>query len=114
MDSTSVQAQVRSGMRVFSSDGKRIGKVWHVFTREAETYVEVQPQSFWQGIIDGIAPRYADPERGHLYLPARSLKQVQGKQVIVDLKRDEAMACTNRPAWIPRDKEKSPGEMLQY
>ena len=56
MDSTSVQAQVRSGMQVFSSDGKRIGKVWHVFTREAETYVEVQRQSFWQGIIDGFAP----------------------------------------------------------
>ena len=111
MDSDSVQMQVRTGMRVVSSDAKRIGKVWYVFTREAETYVEVQPQSFWQGIVDGIAPRYADPERGHLYLPARFLQQVQGKQVIVGLKRDEALACTKRPAWLPHDKEISPMQL---
>ena len=108
MDSDSAQAQMRTGMRVFSSDGKRIGKVWYAFTRKAETYVEVQPQSFWQGIVDGIAPRYADPERGHLYLPARFIKQVRGKQVILVLTREEALACTNRPAWLPHDKEISP------
>lgn len=111
MDSDSAQAQVRNGMRVLSFDGDRIGKVWNVFTRETETYMEVQPQSFWQGIVDGIAPRYADPERGHLYLPARFIKQVRGKQILLSLKRDEAMACTNRPAWLPREKEISPMQL---
>ncbi len=111
MDSDSVQAQVRTGMRVFSFGGRQIGKVWSVFTRETETCVVVRPLSFWQGIVDGFAPRYADPERGLLYFPARLIKQVRGKQVILMLRRDEAKACTARPPWLPHEKEIMPVQM---
>jgi hypothetical protein len=111
VDKQSVQLLVRPGMQVFEYGGGRIGKVWNVHTRDAETYVEVHPQSFWRGIIDGIAPRYADPERGHLYLPARFVRQVQGKRVILALRRDEAMECTDRPAWLSHDKEIMPAQL---
>jgi hypothetical protein len=108
MDSESTMAQVRTQMRVVASDGKRIGKVWNVFTRDTEAYMVVHPLSFWRGIIDGLAPRYADPERGHLYLPAGLITQVRGKQVIVSLTRDEALRCTQRPAWLPHEREIHP------
>lgn len=111
MDSESVQAQVRTGMRVLSFGGHQIGRVWNVVTRETEAYVVVRPLSFWQGIVDGFAPRYADPERGLLYLPEQFIKQVQGKQVILMLRRDEAKACTNRPPWLPHEKEIMPVQM---
>lgn len=111
MDSESAQAHVRNGMRVIAFDGTRIGKVWNVFTRETETYVEVHPQSFWQGIIDGIASRYADPQRGHLYLPAGVIKEVREKQVRLRLTRDEAIVCTARPSWLAREKEISPVQL---
>ena len=38
MDNDNTLTQVRSGMLVFSADGKRIGKVWHVHARDTETY----------------------------------------------------------------------------
>jgi hypothetical protein len=111
MDSDSAQAQVQEQMRVFSSDGKLIGKVWHVFTRETETretYVEVHPLSFWQGILDGFSPQYATAGRGHLYFPAGVIKQVRGKRVSLGLKHKEAAACTQRPPWLAHDKEIMP------
>jgi hypothetical protein len=108
MDSKSAQAQIREQMRVFSSDGKLIGKVWHVFTRETETYVEVHPLSFWQGILDGFSPQYATAGRGHLYIPAEVIMQVRGKKISLTLKHEEAMACTERPPWLARDKEIMP------
>lgn len=108
MDSDSTQAQVREQMRVFSSDGKQLGKVWHVFTRETETYLEVHPLSIWQGILDGFSPQYATAGRGHFYFPDRFIKQIRGKRVVLSLKREEARACTKRPAWLARDKEIMP------
>jgi hypothetical protein len=109
MDSSSTMAQVRAQMRVFSSDGKQIGKVWNIFTRETETYVEVHPLSFWQGIVAGFVPQSADPGRGHLFLPASLIERVAGKRVIVALTRDAAMSCTGRPAWIPHEEVRMPG-----
>lgn len=109
MDSDGTMAQVRNEMRVFSSDGKQIGKVWNVFTRETETYVEVHPLSFWQGIVAGFVPQAVNPGRGHLFLPARVIEQVMGKRVILALERSAAMTCTERPAWIPHEEVHMPG-----
>ena len=108
MDSTSAQLQVRTKMGVFSADGKRVGTVWNVFSSNTETYVVVVPFTVWQWIIDAVTPRRADPERGYLYLPANLIKQVSGKQVILDVAKEEARRCTSRPAWLPRESEINP------
>lgn len=79
-----------------------------MFTRETETYVEVHPLSFWQAILDGFSPQYATAGRGHLYLPAGVITQVRGEKISVVLKREEASACTERPAWLSHDKEIMP------
>jgi hypothetical protein len=39
--------QVRDGMQVRSSDGKRIGKVRQVHERDADVYIRVAPRGFW-------------------------------------------------------------------
>ena len=109
MDSDNTLTQVRSGMLVFSADGKRIGKVWHVYARDTETYVEVHPISFWAGIVAGFVPSGLSPDRGHLFLPGSTVADVSGKRVVLALDRPAVMTCTNRPAWLPREEVRMPG-----
>ncbi len=92
MAGTSMVEQVRDGMQVRSLDGKRIGKVRLVHTREAEVYVEVAPRSF---------RRFWGMEPKPLFLPASAVAEVAGRQVTLNIDATGARSCTRRPLWIP-------------
>ena len=87
--------QVRDGMEVRSSDGKRLGKVRQVHTRETEIYVEVMARAaFW---------KLWQPEPKNLFVPASAVAEVAGKRVTLNMDATSARTCTRRPPWIPRE-----------
>ena len=92
MASTPLIDQVRVGMAVYSSEGKRLGKVRHVHIRETEVYLEVASEKalwkFWQ------------LELKPLFLPPSVVAPVAGQRVTLHMDAKTAKACTWKPAWI--------------
>ena len=84
--------QVREGMQVRSSDGKRIGKVRQVHERDADVYIRVAPKASWV---------FWKAEPTFLYLPASAIAEVSSKQMTLNMDANAARNCTRRPLWIP-------------
>jgi hypothetical protein len=87
---------VRIGMLALSSDGKCLGKVTQVHTRDdTETYLEVTPRgNLWKPWQLMIAVQ-------RLFLPGSTVADVAGTHVHVALDAKTAKGCTWRPSWIP-------------
>ncbi len=94
--------QVCPGMVVLSSDGKRLGKVRQVHTRDTETYLEVTPRgNLWK-------PWQLMVTIQRLFLPGSTVAEVAGKQVRVAMDAKTAKGCTWRPHWIAREGDPVP------
>ena len=104
MAGANMAEQVRDGMHVQSSDGKRLGKVRQIHMREADVYLEVIPGGpFWK--------RW-QVEPKNLFLPASAVAEVSGRQVTLNMDAKAARTCTRRPPWIPGvivDPSRGPG-----
>ena len=87
---------VRIGMLALSADGKCLGKVTQVHTRdEIETYLEVTPRrNLWKAW---------QLEVQRLFLPGSTVTDVGAKHVQVVMDAKTANGCTWRPHWIPQE-----------
>jgi len=87
-DSTMLD-QIRSGMKVYTSDGKQLGKVRQVHQCEAESYVEVRTErSIWLR------------SAGTLFLPPYTVDTVAGGRVTLMADAKTAKSYSYRPRWI--------------
>jgi hypothetical protein len=86
--------QVRSGMRVDASNGKRIGKIRQVHQRETEVYLEVRSErSLWMEL--------SGRQLGLLFLPPDTVGAVAEGYVTLTVDPKTAKGYTYRPRWIP-------------
>ena len=93
MANSTMLDQVCPGMKVRTSDGKRLGIVRQVHQREAEVYGEVLLRaSIWKPMQALVLK--------HVYLPGTTVSDVAGKHVAIALDAKTAQACTWRPAWL--------------
>lgn len=89
----------RDGTLVFSSDGKRIGKVWALYSQEAdvhkaEVYVDVVTSvPLWRRWR--LKPK-------HLFLPGSTVAEVTEKGVLLNIDATAVEAYTPCPPWIVR------------
>lgn len=112
MPSDNEITKVRGGMRVISTDGITIGKVWRVHLRDTEAVIEIRPQSFLRALLDAFVLPQRQPDTDHLFLAAHSISQVVGKRVYVQLAAAAARTCISRPPWIERDRNGLDGNRL--
>ncbi len=92
MADTTILDQIRSGMKVYTSDGKQLGKVRQVHQREAESYVEVRTERF-------IWLRSASV----LFLPPYTVDTVAGGRVTLMANAKTAKGYSYRPRWVPEE-----------
>ena len=92
MTRVNMVGQIREGMQVRSSEGKRLGKLSHVYGGESEVYLHVT----------SALERWKPWGRvgGGLYFPASVIAEVQGKRVLLNMDTKTAKGCTSRPGWI--------------
>jgi len=89
---TLLLAMLREGMEVRASDGKRLGKVIQVHVREPAVYLHVAAERHWWTIsFNGTFG---------LYLPARTIAEVDTTQVLLNIDAPTAQGCTSCPSWI--------------
>ncbi len=100
-DSTMLD-QVCPGMKVRTSDGKRLGIVRQVHQREAESYVEVLLRASLWNPMQALVLK-------HVYLPGTTVSDVAGKDITIAMDAKTAKALTWRPAWIPPFEHKITG-----
>ena len=93
MANSTMLDQVCPGMKVRTSDGKRLGIVRQVHQREAEWYMEVLLRASLWNPVQAIVVK-------HVYLPGTAVTDVAGKHVAIAMDAKTAKACTWRPAWI--------------
>jgi len=93
MTGAKIAEQVCEGMKVFSSDGKRLGTIWRIHYHETEVYFEVLAR----GALLTMWPL----EQKKYFLPANAVADVSGKRVILNMDVKAAKTCTIRPPWIP-------------
>ena len=87
--------QVCPGMVALSTDGKRLGKVRQVHTRDTETYLEVTPRgNLWKPWQLMVAVK-------GLLLPGSTVTEVAGMHVRIAMDAKTAKGCTWRPNWLP-------------
>ena len=105
MTSVNMVGQIREGMQVRSSEGKRLGKLTYVYGGEAEVYLHVT----------SVFERWKPWGRvgGGLYFPASAIAEVQGKRVILNMDTKTAKGCTSRPSWLPTT-ARSHGQFMDY
>ncbi len=96
---------IREGMRVRSSEGKRLGRIIHVYARESEVCVHVA------SVLDLWSP-WA-PVGAGLYFPATAIAEGQGKRVMLNMDTKTAKGCTGRPSWLPTT-ARSYGQFMDY
>jgi hypothetical protein len=104
MSSDTLSTKIHLGMRLISADGVYIGNVWRVYFRDAETCIEVHPRNFWNTLADALALRQRQSHGSHLFLPGRTVTQVERKRVHVRLDAKAVKACKSRPPWIEPEK----------
>ena len=87
--------QIREGMRVMSSDGKKLGKIRRLHARDTDAYLEVASEGdlwkIWQ------------LELKLLFLPLSVVAGVVGQRVHLTLDAKTAKGCRSRPTWIPQE-----------
>ena len=103
MPSDPLVTQIPGGERVVSADGVTVGHVWRVHFRDTESCIEVRPYSFWNALLEALALRQDQPNSSHLFLAGRTITQVTGKRVRVQLDAKAVSACLSRPPWIERE-----------
>ncbi len=94
MTNSTMLDQVCPGMKVRTSDGKRLGIVRQVHQREAEWYMEVFVRASLWNPVRALSGK-------HVYLPGTTVMDVAGKHVSIAIDAKTAQASTWRPTWIP-------------
>ena len=97
---------VRTGMTALFSDGKQLGTVTQVHTRDTDTYLEVTPRgNLWK-------PWQLMVKLQRLFLPGNTVTDVAGKYVRVAMDAKTAKGCTWRPTWLPHEDDPAPYHMI--
>lgn len=97
MTDAAVLNQIRTGMRVRTSDGQKLGTVRQVHQRETEVYIEVTlGRSLWNPWL------FFTPSR-HVFLPGTAVSVVVDKQIEISMDAKTAKACTWHPGWVKYD-----------
>ena len=104
MPSDTLTTNVHEGMQVISADGVSVGKVWRVHFRDTETCIEVRPQSLSNALLNAFTLRQEQTNSSHLFVPGRTITQIVGKRVHVQLDAEAVSACVSRPPWIEHEK----------
>ncbi|MEO6071972.1 MAG: hypothetical protein ABIP67_01625 [Burkholderiales bacterium] len=103
MSSDTLITKVRGGMRIISADGVSVGTVWRVHFRDTETCIEVRPQSLSNALLNAFTLRQEQTNSSHLFVPGRTITQIAGKRVHVQLDAEAVSACVTRPPWIEHE-----------
>ena len=104
MSSNTLITKVLGGMRIISADGVSVGNVWRVHFRDTETCIEVRPHSLSNTLLDAFTLRQEQTNSSHLFVPGRTITQIVGKRVHVQLDAEAVSACVSRPPWIEHEK----------
>ena len=93
MDAEQLIAEVRAGMAVITADGKKLGKVRRVHTRETEAYVEVVGRGALWTIMEPKAR----------FLPGSAVVAAVDGRIHLNMDVRTAKGCTVRPRWIEQE-----------
>ncbi len=100
MDGGNRLDNIHNGMVARSADGKRLGKITQIYTRDTETYLEVTPRgNLWKPWQLMVAVQ-------RLFLPGTTVTEVAGKYVSIAMNASSAKGCTSRHNWIQREVDK--------
>jgi hypothetical protein len=103
MPSHTLSTKVHEGIQVISADGVSVGKVWRVHFRDTETCIEVRPQNLSNALLNAFTPRQEQTNSSHLFVPGRTISEVEGKRVHLRLDAEAVRACVSRPPWIEHE-----------